>query len=341
MRLDEFASIIGGRPVGDGSIEVVGVCPPHEPAEGHVIFWRSRGPLGVSVGPAGLVALKGLVRPPLWGVEVEDLDGAWVRALECFDPPLEFQGLHPTAVIHPEASIGMGVHVGPYCVVEQGAVVEDGAWLQAFVYVGRMARIGAGSVLQAFSVVQDRCEVGAHCRIHSCAVVGCDGFGFVEGADGERIKVPQIGIAVLGDRVEMGSCSTVDRATVGATRVMEGVKMDDHVHVAHNCEIGPNSVLVAYSGVAGSARLGRSVVMAAQSGVRDHVTVGDRCVIAARGGVVKDLPAGSFVSGFPARDHREELRLQGLVRRLPDLLERLKALEARVRDLESRRGDGA
>ncbi|MCX7829021.1 MAG: UDP-3-O-(3-hydroxymyristoyl)glucosamine N-acyltransferase [Thermanaerothrix sp.] len=334
LRLGDLAEAIGGRPVGDPLREVRGVCSPFEPLEGYVVFLKDR---GVKFDPSGLdVGIVGDSLPVgAWGVEVEDLGGAWIRCLRCFEPPLVYEGVHPTAVIHPSAHIGEGVHVGPYCVIDEGAHVGDRSWLQGHVYVGRGAVVGEGCVLFAFSAVQDRCSLGNGCRVHSGAVIGCDGFGFVEGPGGERIKVPQIGTVSLGDRVEVGACSTVDRATVGVTRVMDGVKMDDHVHVAHNCFVGENSVLVAYAGLGGSSRLGRSVVMAAQSGVGDHVSLGDGCVVAARGGVVKDLPPGSFVSGFPARDHREEMRVHGAMRRLPDLLDRVRRLERELEGIKA------
>ena len=334
MELAEVARRIGGRPVGPGDRWVQGVCTPEDPREGCLCVPPAKTSLEGWDPAVGLAAPEDRFVPGLWGVVLRDPQEAWPRVLACFASSRTFEGVHPAAWVHPGAHLEPGVHLGPGCVVSEGCWIGAGSWLQGLVFLGRDVRVGRDCVLEAGAVLQDRTVLGDRVLVHSNAVLGADGFGFQADASGRHVKIPQIGTVVVGDDVEIGACSTVDRATVGQTRIGSGTKLDDHVHVAHNCVLGEDCILVAFTGLAGSVTLERGVVMAAQSGVKDHVRIGARSVVAGRGGVLKDLPPGSFVSGFPARNHREEMRHQGALRRVPDLLDRVKDLERRLRALE-------
>jgi UDP-3-O-[3-hydroxymyristoyl] glucosamine N-acyltransferase len=171
--------------------------------------------------------------------------------------------------------------------------------------------------------------VGRHCILHSGVVIGSDGFGFVW--DGTRhVKIPQKGIVILGDHVEIGSNCCIDRAALTATRIGSDVKMDNLIQVGHNVVVGDHSILVAQSGIAGSSRLGASVTLAAQAGVSGHVTVGNNCIATARAGIGQDVPDGKIMSGYPAIEHRQWLRVQQIVKDLPKLLKRVRELERRL-----------
>jgi UDP-3-O-[3-hydroxymyristoyl] glucosamine N-acyltransferase len=227
----------------------------------------------------------------------------------------------PTACVHPFVSIGAKARVGKDCVIYPGCVIGDEAC------------IGESTLLYPNVVLYEKCRIGGHCIIHSGAVIGSDGFGFAW--DGSRhFKIPQKGIVIIGDHVEIGSNCTIDRAALTATRIGSDVKMDNLVQVGHNVVVGDHCILVAQSGIAGSARVGKGVTLAAQSGVAGHIGIGDGSTLAARAGVVSDLPPGKVVSGFPSMDHRQWLRVQTVYKDLPQLLKRIRELERRLESLE-------
>lgn len=230
--------------------------------------------------------------------------------------------LDESACIYPHAYIGEGAHISKECVIYPGCYIGDGAV------------IGENTTLNPNVVVYDGCKLGRECIIHAGVVIGSDGFGFVW--DGEKhFKIPQKGIVIIGDHVEIGSNCTIDRAALTSTKIGSDVKMDNLVQIGHNVTIGDHTIIVAQSGVAGSARIGKSVILAAQSGVAGHISIGDGCTAAGRAGVASDLAPGKTVSGFPAMDHRQWLRAQKVYRDLPTLLKRVRDLERRLDALDN------
>jgi len=226
-----------------------------------------------------------------------------------------------SATIYPHAYIGRGAKVGPNCVIYPGC------------FVGEDVVIGDNTILYPNVAVYDGCEIGKGCIIHAGVVIGSDGFGFVW--DGQKhFKVPQRGKVIIKDDVEIGSNCTIDRAALTTTHIGSDVKMDNLVQIGHNVTIGDHTIIVAQTGIAGSAHIGKSVILAGQCGVGGHITVGDGCVAGARAGIANDLPKGKVVSGYPAIDHNKWLRAQNIYKKLPDLLKRIKAIEGRLKDLE-------
>ncbi|MGF1511287.1 MAG: UDP-3-O-(3-hydroxymyristoyl)glucosamine N-acyltransferase [Myxococcota bacterium] len=225
------------------------------------------------------------------------------------------------ALVHPNAS------VGPFCVIERDARIEEGAVLHPGVHVGAGARIGPRTVLSAHVIVAERCEVGADCFLHPGVVIGSDGFGHALRPGRAAARLPQVGVVLVEDHVEIGAHSCVDRAAFGTTRIGHGTKIDNLVQVGHGADIGPGCVLVAQSGVAGSTVLGRGVIMAAQSGVAGHLEVGEGARILAQAGVMRDVAAGETVLGSPATSRVRFLR--GVIR-----TQQLERWFARVRSLE-------
>ena len=335
--LEELAKHLGGKIKGNRKLEITGIASPRSPQPGFLLTVWDRKILFSVPGNVPVVAPMGWLEEGRDGIEVEDPRAAFRELLRLFGdfvPPTP--GVHETAYVSPDAEIHSQASVGPFCVVEEGAVIGKDAVLRAHVFVGRKASIGEGSVLEPMAVVMENTVIGRNCLVHAGAVLGCDGFGFERNPDGFPVKVPQIGRVVLEDDVEIGACSTVDRATVGETRIGAGTKTDNHVHVGHNAKTGKGCLLVAFTGMAGSSSLGDGVTMAARSGTADHVHVGDGAILTGCAGATKDVPPGAVFSGFPARDHREDMKAQVLLRRLPELVEKIRKLEARLAEIEKK-----
>ncbi len=248
----------------------------------------------------------------------------FAQVLEQFYPPLvPTPGIHPTAVIDSSAQVGEGVYVGPYAVIGPGVRVGDGAQIYPQVVIYPQAQIGERCILHAGCVIHERTQMGADCIVHSGAVIGGEGFGFVATPTGWH-KMPQVGRVVLGQGVEIGCHSAVDRPALGETRIGQGTKIDNLVQVGHGCQIGQDSLLCAQVGLAGRVNLGQGVVLAGQVGIATEVSLGDRVTATARAGIISDIPTGSVVSGHPAVPHRQWLRTSALQSRLPEIYQALR-----------------
>jgi len=265
-------------------------------------------------------------------IRVDDPNRAFADVASALaPPPLEYApGVHPTAVIHTDAVLGKAVHVGPHCVVEAGARIGDRSVLIAGCYVGHGARVGADCRLHAHVSLRPHCTLGDRVWIHDGAVIGSDGFGYAPRPDGSWEKIPQLGTVEVGDDAEIGANVTIDRARFGKTRIGNGVKIDNLVQIAHNVQIDANTVMAAQVGISGSTRIGSGVQLGGQAGLAGHLQIGDRAVIGAQAGVTKSVAPGTFVSGYPAMDHRRATQLQAHLGRLPELKKRVQALEAKM-----------
>jgi UDP-3-O-[3-hydroxymyristoyl] glucosamine N-acyltransferase len=241
-------------------------------------------------------------------------------------------GISKLAYVHPGALVHEGACIHPHVYVGAGARIFENCVLYPGCFIGDEASVGEHTILHPNVVLYDGCVIGRHCIIHAGVVIGSDGFGFAW--DGQRhYKVPQKGIVIIGDHVEIGSNCTIDRAALTSTRIGTGVKMDNLVQIGHNVVVGDHSVIVAQTGISGSARIGSGVVLAGQCGVTGHISIGDGVTAAGRTGIVTDIPAGKVISGFPAMDHRHWLRVQNVYKDLPELLKRVRELERKVAEL--------
>lgn len=255
-----------------------------------------------------------------------------------FAPVAASQGIHPSASVHPTADLGEDVEVGAGAVIDADARIGSGSRIGPGSYLGIGVRIGNDCVIGPnVSILRDS-TLGDRCILHPGVRIGGDGFGFRWDGAGHR-KVPQLGRVVIEDDVEIGCNSCVDRATLGMTRIGRGTKIDNLVQVGHNVDIGPHSILVSQSGVAGSSKLGQGVVVAGQVAISDHVTVGDGARIGGQAGVVKDVPAGVAVFGTPARPVKQALRESAALMRLPALLKQVERQQQTIDRLERRLAD--
>lgn len=266
----------------------------------------------------------------------ENVDYAFATVIAVFaeEPPKWPVGVHPSAVVSPEAKLGQGVSINANAVIEAGAEIGDGTVIGAGCYIGHDVKIGAGSLLYPNVTVMYRCVIGRKAVIHPGVVIGGDGFGFIPTKQG-LVKVPQTGIVQIDDDVEIGANTTIDRARFGKTWIKSNVKIDNQVMIAHNVVIGESSILVAQCGIAGSAELGRGVVLAAKSGVNGHITLGDGVQVAGTSGVVKSLPAGAIALGTPAESQREFMARHTLPSRFEKLSAKVEALRKEIAELKA------
>jgi UDP-3-O-[3-hydroxymyristoyl] glucosamine N-acyltransferase len=238
-------------------------------------------------------------------------------------------GIHPTAVIAASAVVDEPVSIGAYVVVGEDVVIGSGATLHPHVTIYAGVRIGRDFVAHAGVVVREQVVIGNRVLLHPGVVIGGDGFGFAPGPDG-AVKIPQAGTVIVEDDVEVGANTTIDRATLGATIIRRGAKLDNLVMIAHNCEVGAHSFLAAQVGIAGSTKLGQGVQMGGQAGAAGHLTIGDGVQVAAQSGVPSSVPAGRTVGGYPAIEVALWRRVSAAVLRLPELLRRVRRLERRL-----------
>lgn len=238
-------------------------------------------------------------------------------------------GVHPSAVVEPSASVHSSAYIGPLCVVERGASIGANTILKAQVHVGAHARIGEGCYLMPHVTVLDYCELGNFVRLHSGCVVGSDGYGY-ESTAARHVKIPQIGQVIVGDHVEIGANTTIDRARFGATRIQEGSKIDNLVQIAHNVEVGKHCLIVSQVGISGSTVLEDYVVAGGQVGFAGHLHIGKGTQIGAQSGIHADLPPQSKVLGTPAHDYRHALKVEAVKKDLPALAKRIRTLEERI-----------
>ncbi len=341
LTVEALAGMLGGACEGDGSPIIHGVAGIRDAGPGEIAFvanLRYAGDVATTRASAVIVA-KAWDRPsPAALIRVENPDAAFARAAALFAPPPipDVPGVHPTAVIAPDAELGEGVSIGPCVVVEPRARIGARTVLKAQVYVGHEAVIGEDCRIYPHVSIRERCHIGARVILHNGTVVGSDGFGYTADAKGVRTKIPQLGIVVIGDDAELGANVTVDRARFGKTVIGQGAKIDNLVQIAHNVVIGDHVVIVAQVGIAGSSTIGPHAVLAGQVGVSGHLDIGAGAIIGAQSGVSKDVPAGAMMFGSPAMPMDRAKRIHAYTMRLPEMREQLGDLLKRVAALEAR-----
>jgi UDP-3-O-[3-hydroxymyristoyl] glucosamine N-acyltransferase len=341
--LGTLATALGAVLDGDPERVVTGIAPLESAGPDDISFLvdaRYRGRALASRAGAILMSRDGADLPAAM-LRAPAPQQALVDLLLMFHPrDTVTPGTHSTAVIASDARVDPTASIGALVVVESQAVIGPGVRIHPLVYVGSGAEIGDESEIYPHVVLRERVSLGRRVIVHAGAVIGADGFGYVPGADGHR-KIPQLGSVVIEDDVEIGANTTIDRATLGATLVRRGTKIDNLVQIGHNVEIGEASIVVAQVGISGSTRVGRGVVLAGQVGIADHVTIGDGAMIAAQAGVASDVEAGAKLAGSPARPLLQAKRIVATEAQLPELVRKVRDLERRLDRLEDRKpGNG-
>lgn len=338
--VDELARKLGGRVEGNGSVVIRAVAALDGAREGDLSFLgnpRYAPAMKETRASAVLVneGWKGETSAIL--IHVKSADAAFAQVAFWLGrvPVAYTPGIHPTAVVAADARIGAQVTIGPHCVVESGAVIGDRTVLVALCYVGTGCELGTDCLLYPQSSLREYSRLGNRVILHNGAVVGSDGFGYVKEA-GHWKKVPQVGIVVLGDDVEIGANTTIDRARFGETRIGNGAKLDNLIQIAHNVSVGEDTAMAAQVGVSGSSHIGARVQMGGQVGMAGHLKVGNDAVVMAQSGVTKDIPAAAVVFGTPAIPALEAKKMHAHMMRMPDLKRKVAELEAKIKVLEAK-----
>jgi len=337
--LSQLAENLKATLVGDGSVRITGVSGIKEARPGDITFIADpRYGKHVASTQASAVIASGnsydCSKPMLI---VPDAYLAFVEVVKMFHPKSRAApaGIHPTALVGKSAVLGEGVSLGPYAVVEDNVRIGDGSVVLAGCFIGEGATLGRRCFLHPNVTVREDCVLGDRVTVHCGTVIGSDGFGYVRQKSGYR-KVPQVGKVVVGNDVEIGSNVTIDRATVGATTIGEGTKIDNLVQIAHNVTIGRNCIIVAQVGISGSVEVGDEATFGGQSGIVGHLRIGSRAQIGAQAGVTKSVPDGEAVSGYPAQHHLAAQRIYAASRKLPDMIKQVRALEEEVQRLRDK-----
>lgn len=340
MKLSELAELTSARvdgPVGD--IEITGAAGLDDARSGDVSFLANpRYTPKVNTTQASAIYLSedAPIERDIPVLRAKNPYLAYTRALRLFHPEPKFSiFVHESAVIDRSAEVAENVWIGAGVVIGPGCRIAGGVRLYPNVTVYENVTIAKDSIIHSGTVIRERTQIGERVVIHNNVVVGCDGFGYAKDEQKSWLKIPQTGRVVIEDDVEIGAGTTIDRASVGESRIGRGTKLDNLVQIGHSCTIGEDSLLCAQVGLAGSSHIGSRVILAGQAGVAGHLTIGDDVVLTAKSATSHDVPAGKVISGIPAFDNRDWLRSTAAFRRLGEMQRKLRELEKKIEELLS------
>src|ERR1051326_1965049 len=347
MKLSEVARLVDGKITSAEAVEIVRVAKIEDAAPGDITFLANlkyKKYLSTTRASAILVSPELAIaeelrrrQSPIHLVSVTDPYRAFLKLVDTFKPRAAAlaAGIHPTAIVAKSAAIPDDAAIGAFVIVGENCTIGRGAALHAGTILGERVSVGGGSILHQGVGVLDGCIIGRNAVIHPGAVIGSDGFGFAPRPDGTYEKIPQRGIVVIEDDVEIGANCTIDRATIGETRIKRGAKLDNLIQVAHNVVIGEDTVIAAQTGISGSTKIGNHCAIGGQVGLAGHLEIADRTMIGAQSGVPKSIvEPGKTYFGYPALELRETLKIQAAVHQLPGLLVEIRTLQKRVEELE-------
>jgi UDP-3-O-[3-hydroxymyristoyl] glucosamine N-acyltransferase len=341
MKLSELARLTGARIDGpDDDIEISGAAGLDEAKAGEITFLANpRYTPRVNTTAASAIYLSddASIERSICVLRAPDPYLAYTRALRLFHPEATPEpSIHASAVIDPTARVAASVTIGPGAVIGRNVEVGDGVHIYPNVTVYDDVTIGKDCVIHSGVAIRERSLLGDRVIIHNNAVIGCDGFGYAKDEDKHWLKIPQTGRVVIEDDVEIGAGTTIDRASVGESRIGRGTKIDNLVQIGHSCTVAEDTLLCAQVGLAGSSHIGSRVILAGQAGVAGHLKIGDDVVLTAKSATSHDIPAGKVISGIPAFDNRDWLRSTAAFRRLGEMQRTIRELERRLKELESK-----
>jgi UDP-3-O-[3-hydroxymyristoyl] glucosamine N-acyltransferase len=335
LLLKDIATAVNGRLIGDGETPVTGVSSIKDAKAGDITFLThgSYKKYLPACKASAIIVGKDISTGHLGNTNIIVVDNpglSYIKVAELFlRPAKNAQGISSLAFVSRGAHVADEVSIAPYVYVGDGAVIKKDVTLFPFVYIGDNTVIEEGTTIYPHVTIYNDVLIGKKVAIHGGTVIGSDGFGYIW--DGKRhAKIPQLGNVEIEDDVEIGANVTIDRASLGKTIIRKGTKIDNLVQIAHNVSIGENSIIVAHVGIAGSATIGNNVVLAGQVGVKDHITIGNNVMAGGQTGITKDVPDNTLIMGTPHMPHREWMKLQNYLKKLPALFERLKKVEQKL-----------
>jgi UDP-3-O-[3-hydroxymyristoyl] glucosamine N-acyltransferase len=340
VKLSELAARLECQLEGDGDIQIRRVATLEHAGAGDVAFLANTKYASQLSGSHASAVIVGpdVDRVPCAALRTPNPYLAFARATGLLNPQdRPAPGVHPTAIIAPDAQVGADVTIGPYVVIGAGARIGARSVIHAHTVIASGAVLGSDCFVHARVSIRERVQLGARVVVQDGAVIGSDGFGFAPRGDGTFEKIPQVADVVIEDDVEIGANTTIDRPAIGETRVHAGTKIDNLVQIAHGVVVGRNTMLAAQVGIAGSSVVGDDVMLGGQVGVTGHVTVGDRVKASAKTGITGNVPADSFITGYPHMDNLEWRKAYVVFRRLPEMRKQLSALEERLAALEGKK----
>jgi len=341
MKLSELAHLTFARIEGNGEdIEISGAAGLDVAKAGDVTFLanpRYTPRVNTTAASAIYLSEDAKIEKSICILRANDPYLAYTRALRLFHPEAALEpSIHPSAVIDPSARVAARVTIGAGAVVGRNVEVAEGVQIYPNVTIYEDVKIGRDSVVHSGVAIRERSVLGERVVVHNNAVIGCDGFGYAKDEDRHWLKIPQTGRVVIEDDVEIGAGTTIDRASVGESRIGRGTKIDNLVQIGHSCTVGEDTLLCAQVGLAGSSHIGSRVILAGQAGVAGHLKIGDDVVLTAKSATSHDIPAGKIISGIPAFDNRDWLRSTAAFRRLGEMQRTIRELERRLKELSDK-----
>lgn len=339
--LREIAEFIDGKVVGDENIVITGVSGIKEASKGDITFLANPKyfPLVEKTAASAIITSADIQTPDKSLIHTKNPSLDFARVISLFAPNalMHPKGIHPSAILGNDVSLGQNVAIGPYAVVEDEVSIGDNSVIYAHSFIGHHTKIGRDAIIYAHVSIRERITIGNRVIIHSGTVIGSDGFGFAT-IEGLHHKIPQIGTVEIGDDVEIGANVTIDRARFDKTIIGSGTKIDNLVQIAHNVVIGENSIIVAQVGISGSTTIGKNVTLAGQVGVVGHINIGDNAIVMAQSGVSKSVPEGTIVWGYPAKRQDIAKRVNACVQNLPRLYKTVEEIKKKIEELSAKNG---
>ncbi len=337
IRLDKIAQYINGEIEGNPQVEISNIAKIEEAKEGDISFLANPKytPFIYSTKASAVIVNEDFIpEKPIKTnlLKVKDSYQAFSKLLEVVDIKDEKKGIETPSFIHPDAKIGKNVYIGAFAYISKGAQIDDNVKIYPHCFVGENVKVGENSTIFSNVSIYHETSIGKNVTIHSGAVIGADGFGFAPNNGSHYKKVPQIGNVIIEDYVEIGANTSIDRATLGSTIIRKGVKLDNFIQVAHNVEIGENTVIAAHTGISGSSKIGKNCMIGGQVGIAGHIQIGDNVKVGAQSGISKSIKDNEIVIGSPALPYRNFKKSSILFKNLDDLHNRILALEKKLNE---------